>query len=565
MRSFTLKLNSVFERRSRFCVFRPAALTAFSVLLFSWPLVRAAKQPGLQPIYAHWLNEEVNYLITSDERNLFLSLKSDQNRDKFIETFWQARNPNPTAPTNVFKEEHYRRLEYANAQFGAPNLHNGWRSDRGMVYITLGAPQQREVHREPKYLQPLEIWFYENASPAIPPHFYVVFYKPSPAQDYRLYSPYGDRPQKLIASTNAINDDATAVRIIQNDLGEEAARISLSLIPGEPVDLKDPSPSLQSDVLLGNIRNFRNLPANRDLLDERRALLEGVSHRLVLGEQFSYLLLIATRDGERHASIHYLMRLLHPEDFSMAEQTDGRYFYSLAVEVEVVDPGGKVVDRKAREMSDYVRRQEFAENQGKCLAVEGRLPAEPGKYEVRVTLTNRVTKQAFRQSKSVLVPDFGDRLGISEVFFASPSAPVRDLTGDEPFSVSGVKIAPIGSDNAVITQGDPLRVMMQLWESPASPLSLQGKRLELHYLVGKLNTQDRREEDQTVDRGTFDPNGNLLLGRDLRTDTLFPGSYRLVVRVTDPESRVTAYQSLNFEVADPARGNPPLWSLTVPN
>ncbi len=191
-----------------------------------------AREPALAPHYAHWLHEEVNYLITDEERDTFLHLKTDESRDQFIEKFWRIRNPDPNAPTNEAKDKLYARLEYANAHFGAPNRQNGFRSDRGMVYITLGPPQQVEKHIETKELKPLEIWFYENGTQALPPHFYVVFFKKSAAEDYQLYSPYGDRPQALINSTNAINDDRAAIKIIQRDLNDEDAQVALSLIPG---------------------------------------------------------------------------------------------------------------------------------------------------------------------------------------------------------------------------------------------------------------------------------------------------------------------------------------------
>lgn len=177
-----------------------------------------------------------------------------------------------------------------------------------MVYLTLGPPQQKEAHPETKYLRPMEIWFYENTNPDLPPHFYVVFFKPSPAEEYRLYSPYGDRPEKLVSTTDAVNNQPLAVKIIGRDLGPEAAHVSLSLIPGEPVDAKEAYPSLQSDVLLNNIRNFRNLPTTQERLAQKRALLEGVTHKVILGEQFSDLSVVAMRGEDREVDLHYLFR-----------------------------------------------------------------------------------------------------------------------------------------------------------------------------------------------------------------------------------------------------------------
>lgn len=531
------------------------------LFLFSCSLSWGAKEPALAPRYDHWLHQEVNYLITNEERQNFLSQTTDEQRDKFIERFWRIRNPDPNAPTNTARDALYQRLAYVHDHFGARG--EGFRTDRGMVYITLGPPQQVEKHVETREIKPLEIWFYENGSGALPPHFYVVFYKQSAAEDYQLYSPYGDRPQKLINSTNAVNDDRAAIKILRRDLNDEDARISVSLITGEPVDFDAPYASLQSDVLLNNIRDYRNLPAVKELLAAREAATEGVSHRLILGEQFSDLAAVASRDGERRTSIHYLLRLRRPNDFLLTRGDTGRYYYSIQAEISLANAAGKVVFHQTQPLSSYIEEKKFTDLQGKSFGVEGRIPAAAGKYELTVNLSNLQTKQSFVQSQSVLVPDFANRLGISQLFFAEPSPPLRSVV-DDPFSFSGVRMRPIGSQNAAVTQGIPLRAVFQIWAPPGSPMELQGQKLQIHYLIGKLNSTSRVEEDQTVDRGTFNDEGDLLMGKDLATDSLAPGAYRLVVKVTDEKTAAVAYQSLNFEIRD--RGEPvaSLWTVDVP-
>ena len=98
---------------------------------------------NLAPHYRHWLNEEVNYIISTDERKIFLGLRTDQERDQFIQNFWDLRNPDPHSDTNSYREEHYRRLAYANQTFGHPMLGDGWRTDMGQIYIILGPPKQK--------------------------------------------------------------------------------------------------------------------------------------------------------------------------------------------------------------------------------------------------------------------------------------------------------------------------------------------------------------------------------------------------------------------------------------
>ncbi|HTT23357.1 MAG TPA: GWxTD domain-containing protein [Candidatus Sulfotelmatobacter sp.] len=94
--------------------------------------------------YKKWLDEDVTYIITDEERAAFKQLSNDEERDNFIEAFWQRRDPTPDTEENEFKEEHYQRIAYANEHFaaGVP----GWRTDRGRIYIVFGKPDEIESH-----------------------------------------------------------------------------------------------------------------------------------------------------------------------------------------------------------------------------------------------------------------------------------------------------------------------------------------------------------------------------------------------------------------------------------
>ena len=94
--------------------------------------------------YKKWLNEDVVYIISPEERSAFLHLQTNEEREQFIEQFWQRRNPDPDSAENTFKEEHYRRIAYTNEHFssGIP----GWKTDRGRIYIMWGAPDEIQSH-----------------------------------------------------------------------------------------------------------------------------------------------------------------------------------------------------------------------------------------------------------------------------------------------------------------------------------------------------------------------------------------------------------------------------------
>lgn len=132
------------------------------------PAQPAATQAKVSP-YTRWLEEDVVYIIDARERTAFLSLKTDAERNHFIQQFWERRNPTPGSLQNVFQLEHYRRLVYANSHFAWRST-PGWKTDRGRIYIMFGPPDEIEFHTEgrpasvgePATDVPTEQWLYRH-------------------------------------------------------------------------------------------------------------------------------------------------------------------------------------------------------------------------------------------------------------------------------------------------------------------------------------------------------------------------------------------------------------------
>ena len=109
----------------------------------------------LQGPWKKWLNEDVVYIITDEEKRAFKQLKTDEERQQFVEAFWLRRDPTPDTEENEYKEEHYRRIAYSNDHYasGIP----GWKTDRGMIYIKYGAPDEIDSHPSGgSYERPME-------------------------------------------------------------------------------------------------------------------------------------------------------------------------------------------------------------------------------------------------------------------------------------------------------------------------------------------------------------------------------------------------------------------------
>ena len=109
------------------------------------PVKKKSKQGGdLADHYKKWMDEDVTYIISDDEKATFKALSNEEERENFVEQFWARRNPDPRSGDNAFKEEHYRRIAYANENYTSGMA--GWRTDRGRIYIMFGRPDQLESH-----------------------------------------------------------------------------------------------------------------------------------------------------------------------------------------------------------------------------------------------------------------------------------------------------------------------------------------------------------------------------------------------------------------------------------
>ncbi|HEY2548768.1 MAG TPA: GWxTD domain-containing protein [Candidatus Acidoferrum sp.] len=153
--------------------------------------------------YTTWLTEEVPYIITKEEHDAFLRLTTNEEREQYIEEFWRRRNPDPDSPENSYREEHYRRIAYANERFssGVP----GWKTDRGHIYILWGSPDEIESHPSggtydrpaeqgggTTTTYPWELWRYRHLED-IGENIEIEFVDPSGSGEYHITMDPGEK------------------------------------------------------------------------------------------------------------------------------------------------------------------------------------------------------------------------------------------------------------------------------------------------------------------------------------------------------------------------------------
>jgi GWxTD domain-containing protein len=541
-----------------------AASLALMLALFltTSPVHGAQKKQKMEKSYREWLERDVTYIITKEERDEFQHLATDEARDKFISDFWEVRNPDPGAPGNLYKDEIYRRIAFANARFGVGSGAEGWRSDRGRTYITLGEPQQKQVFRNSANLYPIEIWFYGNANPALPPGFYVMFYQREGSGDYRFYSPYVDGPDKLITGVEAINSRAAALRLIRDSAGPEAARIALTLLPDEPVD--GAQPSLESDILLGKIKSLANQPSNRDEILRRRSMRESVTTRLLLEGKNLDIVTFPARDSRGLTRLDYAIRLHSPSDLTLTEE-NGRYTYSVEVRVMVYTADNKLIFTQQKALHDSLDKKSLERIKEKVYGYEGSLPLPPGKYHLDIQFTDWAKKAAYRTTRDVSIPPVNKNgfvvpavLPFSSAEDADPA--LSDLT---PFTFAGVRFIPTPSPSPAMAPGTNLQVMYQIWATPADPKVYAGQKLQVEYALGKPAARGnitRVKDELSMDQ--FDPSGNIVTGKKLSLEQQTLGNYLLTVTVNDPLSGKPFFATTGFKIL--SDGSPESWDVLEP-
>jgi len=191
-----------------------------------------------------WLEEEVVYIVTDRERDVFLMLEASEDRQRFIEAFWKRRDPDSATPENEFRDEHYRRLEFANTTFSRHTSRPAWKTDQGRMYIILGAPNEIQRFETQRDLAATQLWFYSGDSGKGLPNFFVLlFYKPLNAGEYRLYSPGMDGPLSLLHGKEFSETNRDAIeRLIE--ISPDLATASLTIDLGDPQhpDVRVPAP-----------------------------------------------------------------------------------------------------------------------------------------------------------------------------------------------------------------------------------------------------------------------------------------------------------------------------------
>jgi GWxTD domain-containing protein len=494
--------------------------------------------------FKKWLEQDVSYIISDDERKAYKKLATDEEREQFIEQFWRRRDPDPDTETNEFLEEHYERIAYANQHFasGIP----GWKTDRGRIYIMYGPPHERETHPtggaydRPSYhgggsttTYPFEVWFYRYL-PGIGSGIEIEFVDPTGTGEYRI----ARSPDEKDALLNIPGAGLT----LNEQLGLSSKADRVSGFGG--FGYSGPGGRAQDSPFewLARYTDLQRPPKVNDVLEKQ--LLETTNRGVFEGDSLD----VATSVGFFRASDERVMTAItiqtNNEDLQFKD-IGGVQRAALNIYGRVTSVVGRRVTTFEDPVTTDATVEELTTIKDRKSAYQRVLPLAPGTYKVDVLV--RDINSGTQQMKQIgfTVPKFEPgKLSSSTLVLAAKLQTLNDqLPG--MFSIGPYKVLP--NVSGVFKKGAEVGIYMQIYKAGIDQTTLRPS-VDVDYVLLKDGKEIFKQAEDW--RGLSDAGQRLTLARLLPTAALAPGEYEVSIRVRDKVSGQTPSPSSKFTVQD---------------
>jgi GWxTD domain-containing protein len=496
-------------------------------------------KPELKKAYKEWLEKDVAYIITDEERKAFKKLETDDERERFIEEFWRRRDPDPDTDENEYREEYYERIAYANEHYasGIP----GWKSDRGRIYIQWGKPDEVETHpsggayNRESYegggsttTYPFERWFYRYL-PGVGSGIEIEFVDPTGSGEYRI----------------ARNSD------------EKDAMIN---VPGAGLTLAEEMGLADRGQRLTNLGGYGNPNYTREQDSPFSRLQTLIDLQRPPAIKFNDLASAVNTPVIEDNPLSFDVRV----DFF--RQSDERVITAFTIQTEnqnlvFQDSGGlqqaqlnifgkitHVSGRRAGLFEDPVvtraTTQELTEAKGRKSAYQKAVALQPGRYRVDVIVRDIASGATGVRHIGFEVPKYDPaKLSTSTLILASKLEGLGDQPAVGMFTIGNVKVIP--NVSGTYHRGSPVGIYMQIYNAGIDQTTLRPS-VDVEYALIKDGKEIFKQPEDW--RGNSDSGQRLTLARLLDSSRLNPGDYSIEVRVRDRVSGQSLSQTAKFTI-----------------
>lgn len=501
---------------------------------------KLAKELG--PAYDSWLRDEVPYIITEEERRAFLQLGTNEEREQFIEDFWDRRKPNPESPENPFKEEHYRRLAYADEHFasGVP----GRKTDRGHIYILWGPPDEVESHPTGgTYDRPMqqgggttttypwELWRYRHLE-GVGENIEIEFVDPTSTGEYHITM---DPCEK-----DALSHVPGAGASLSEMLGQSSQTNRFSNSNGTTCPTPIGGMSASADEFDRLDRYFRVQRAPQHL----KELEATVSSRMVANQlpfQYHADFLRATSNTD----LVPITVQLRNGDLSYRRR-QGVQSAELEVYGRIRSVGGRVVQTFEDVISRDVPDSLFQESRDQYSIFQKSVPLAAGLYRLDLVIKDTQSGNIGILGTALRAPRFEEeKLDASSLILADQIARVAaKQIGAGQFVLDTYKVRPRLSHE--FSTSDKLGIYLQVYN-----LKLDQTSHKTNVSVAYRITRDQGEIWHEVETaGQLRQGGEqLTIARFVPVSFLAPGRYTIEVTAIDLLTNETIVRTSDFSVA----------------
>lgn len=360
------------------------------------------KEKDLPQKYRDWL-KLVSYIILPQERDVFMELTTNRDRDLFIQTFWKQRDPTPGTPQNEFKDEHIKRFLYANNYFRRGTPREGWMTDMGRIYIILGPPVSIERFEGVAGIYPAQVWYYYgDRKKGLPTHFGLVFYQREGSGEFKLYNPTSDGPESLIIDKRGL--DTTNYPQMYEKLKELAptlANMAVSLIPGQVPYNYQPSP--QANVILAKILESPKKDINPSYATHFLKYKGIVTTEYLTNYVQSEAKIAWSYDPVQQ--MHFLHFSIVPKKISVDYfEPKDQYFCNFKLNVSL-RKGKDIIFQYGKDFPFYFSPDNLDNIRANGIAIQDSFPIIEGEYELNILAQNSVGKEFTVFEKTVSIPE----------------------------------------------------------------------------------------------------------------------------------------------------------------
>ena len=511
-----------------------------------------AVRQELKGAYKTWLDQDVAYIISDEERKAFKNLGNDEEREAFIENFWLRRNPNPDSPDNEFREEHYRRIAYANEHYAAGKP--GWKTDRGHVYIAFGPPDSTESHPSGgSYQRPMDEGGGETST------------FPFETWHYRYLEGIGENVDLEFVDTCMCGDYHFTI-----DRGEKDA---LQHVPGMGLtQWEQMGQAKKADRFKGGFENLGTGPLSSGEQGKE-------FDRIELAAKVFAPPPVKFKDLENFISEHKLITgPIFPFDVrtDFVKVTDNTVLVPITLQIKnrdvtfvtkdgvatgVVNILGKVTTithKTVQTFEDTVQVEEPAELLQKAL--DGQkvywkaLPLVPGLYRLDIAIKDVNNPDHIGvYGKAIEVPEFHDeKLATSSLILADKMNPVDSHSiGSGSFVIGNTFIRPRVSANPGVpvsfARDQQLNFWMQVYNLGINETTKSNDAQVTYQIIDTTN-------NNVIFEKQLDPkelgvhSDQMTVQKSLPIAGLQPGKYKVLIKVNDEISKQVIAQSAPFVV-----------------